>query len=192
MNATKQPAMIDETITAQFPREIVLSDGTKLTVTPMVASDWKLLREFFDAVPTEERQFLRHDVADPEIVEQWCANLDYQQILPLLVWDGGAIVADGSLHQEPGLWTSHIGKVRVLVREDHRGRGIGTAITKQLIGVAREFKLQKVVAECAPEQEDFVAMLRRLGFGEVARLPDFVCDRSNKLHEMLVLVYDLR
>ena len=183
---------IDEPIGGRYPHEIQLKDGTDLTVTPMVASDWEALRAFLAAVPDADRQFLREDISEPAIVDRWCANLDYQHILPLLAWDGAAIVADASLHQDPGLWTAHIGKVRLLVHPRFRGRGLGSAMVRQLVDVAREFNLQKVAAECATEQAELIALLRRLGFREAARLPDFVCDRDSRLHEMVLLVYNLR
>jgi RimJ/RimL family protein N-acetyltransferase len=184
--------MDDDFITGRFPRDFTLKDGTVLTITPMVASDWEALRDFLGIVPEAERQFLRDDISEPSIVDRWCANLDYQHILPLLAWDGATIVADASLHQDPGLWTAHVGKVRLLVRPEYRGRGIGTEMVRQLIEAAHEFNLQKVAAECAIEQAELIVLLRRLGFREVARLPDFVCDRNNRLHEMVLLVYNLR
>jgi RimJ/RimL family protein N-acetyltransferase len=158
----------------------------------MVASDWEAVRDFLTAVPETERQFLREDISEPSIVDRWCANLDYHHILPLLAWEGARIVADASLHQDPGLWTAHVGKVRLLVHPEYRGRGLGSEMIRQLVDVAREFDLQKVAAECATEQGELIALLRRLGFREVARLPDFVCDRNNRLHEMVLLVYNLR
>src|SRR5580700_7956735 len=93
---------LTECVSARFPREVDISDGTKLTLAPMVASDWQYLEDLLRTTPAAERRFFRHDVGDAERVERWCSELDYRNNLPLLAWHGGRIVADATLEQEPG------------------------------------------------------------------------------------------
>lgn len=191
MNPSREPQVMERRFGERYPREIALADGAKLTLTPMVPSDWQLLEQFLSSIRDPDRRFLRHDMSDPARVERWCSELDYRHILPLLAWIGGSIVADATLHREPGLWTAHLGKLRLLVHPGYRGRGIGARMVAELVDVASELSLHKVVTECAAEQRDLISLLERSGFFEAARLPEFIRDREGRLHDMVMMVYSL-
>ncbi|GAF91592.1 unnamed protein product [marine sediment metagenome] len=118
-------------------------------------------------------------------------ELDYRNILPLLVWNGGRVVADGTLHLEAGIWTSHVGKMRLLVHPSFRRRGIGNVLMHELITVADELGLHKLVYECAEEQTSLMGFLRRCDFDEIARLPDFIQDGTGQRHAMVLLAQQL-
>lgn len=192
MNEDRHLSVLDERITSRFPQAIRTRDGAELTVTPLVPSDWPFLESFLRGIPQDEQNYLRHDIREPGLVERWCATLDYNHVLPALAWKGDRIVADGVLYREPGLWTAHVGKMRLVVDPEFRGQGIGREMTQLLIQLARDLGLHKVVTECAAEQETLKAFMKHLGFEEVARLPEFVRDRQGRFHDMAVLVYSLR
>jgi GNAT superfamily N-acetyltransferase len=183
---------IERIVADRYPREVSVKDRTPVTLTPMVPSDWELLGKFLARVPEQERLFLRHDITSAGIVEQWCRELDYKHTLPLLAWIGGEVVADGTLHLEPGLWTSHLGRVRVLVDPTRRRLGIGALLLEELCNVGKTLGLHKIVVECAAEQADLIQMLERIGFHQAARLEGFVLDRNQQLHALIVMVRGLR
>lgn len=178
-------------IAQHYPGTIALADGTELSLTPMVPSDWELLERFLHDVPPEEKKFFRHEASEPARVERWCRELDYTHVLPLLVWSGDRIVADGILERDLGLWTSHVGKVRLVVHPELRGRGIGRALLRELIVAARHVRLHKLLAEVAAEQADMQGLLQSEGFSEAARLSQFVRDRNGQLHDLVMLVASL-
>jgi L-amino acid N-acyltransferase YncA len=78
-----------------------------------------------------------------------------------------------------------------MVHPDYRRRGVATRISREVIDVARDLHLHKLVCETAGEQFSEIALAERLGFVEAARLPEFVCDRDGVLHEMVVLIKNL-
>jgi hypothetical protein len=51
--------------------------------------------------------------------------------------------------------------------------------------------LHKLVCETAGEQAAEIGLARRLGFVEAARLPEFVCDQTGGLHELVLLIKNL-
>jgi GNAT superfamily N-acetyltransferase len=104
-----------------------------------------MLEEFLKGIPDDDRLFFRHDLSDPERVRRWCAELDYQHMLPLLAWHGSHIAADGTLLREPGAWTAHVGKLRLLVHPDFRRQGIGIIMVQEVIEVASQLGLHKLV-----------------------------------------------
>lgn len=172
----------------RYPRTVRSRDGLALEFTPMVASDWQLLESFLRATPENEKKFFRHDMDDSKLVERWCAELDYEHIFPLLLWDHGQIVADGILQREPTLWTAHVGRLRLLVHPQYRRRGVGKLLLEELIDIAAKMRLHKLLHECAAEQADLIGLLRSFGFLEAARLKEFVRDRHGGLHDMVLMV----
>lgn len=182
---------LGELIAGRYPREIVVAEGQRLTVTPMVPSDWQFLETFLSAVPPREQQFFRQDTTIAERVEQWCSQLDYRHVLPLLAWSGDQIVADAVLEQEPGLWTAHVGKIRLVVHPEFRRRGIGNRLLQELTELAREAGLHKLIYECAADQTELMNHLGHCQFNSVARLSDFILDRHGKPHDMVLMVRDL-
>lgn len=182
---------MQQLVSATYPKEVTLRDKTEVTLTPMVPSDWQLLGDFLSTIPENDRLFLRHDISDPAIVERWCTDLDYKHVFPLLAWVDGRVVADGTLNQDPGLWTAHLGKLRVLVHPDFRRRGLGAVMIEELVAIATAQGLNKAVVECAAEQKDLISFLGDEGFREAARLDGFVKDRKGTDHTLVILVRDL-
>lgn len=179
----------DERLAGRYPRAIGVSDGQTLTLAPLVPSDWECLTRFLADIPAHERRFFRHDLSDAVQVEQWCAQLDYRTALPLLAWDGDRIAADAVLLLDPGMWTGHLGKLRLLVHPWYRSRGVGSALVAEMVEIAKLIGLHKLVHECAAPQVDLIDLLKQSDFVEVARLPEFVRDRDGRVHDLVVLVH---
>src|SRR6266516_7161140 len=76
----------------KFPKKIVLKDGLQCTLRPLKKDDEKKFHEFFLAIPTEERMFIKHRVTQPEVIYDWCQNIDLGRNLPLLAVADGKIV----------------------------------------------------------------------------------------------------
>ncbi len=60
-----------EALLADFPKSLVLEDGTKVTVRPMVKQDRDKLALFFNHIPEEELYFLKDDVTDIRTIDSW-------------------------------------------------------------------------------------------------------------------------
>jgi len=181
----------DERISARYPRRLATGDGRSITLTPLLPSDWELLQRFVHDTPEEERRYFRRDLSDPQRVQRWCSELDYHRSLPILAWENDRILADGVLLRDPGLWTAHLGTVRLLVHPDYRRLGLGSLMIGELYALAEELDLHKLVYECAEEQAGLRAFLRKVGFREAARLPDFIRDAQGEFHSMIVMVRSL-
>ena len=68
----------------QYPKEIKLKDGFTCALRPLESHDEIAFHEFFLAVPTQERMFIKHRVTEPEVIHEWCQNIDLGRNLPLL------------------------------------------------------------------------------------------------------------
>ena len=45
------------------------------------------------------QSFIKHRVTEPEVIHNWCQNIDYPRNLPLLALEDGQVIADATLHQ---------------------------------------------------------------------------------------------
>jgi ribosomal protein S18 acetylase RimI-like enzyme len=180
-----------EAIVDEFPSEIELKDGLRCVLRPLQAGDETAFHEFFQAVPEKERMFIKHRVTQPEIVRNWCQNIDLGRNFPLLALDGARIVGDATLHQQLGGWKRHIGRVSVLVHPGYRGRGLAKALVTQILEIARRSGLEKVEAEFIGDQEAAIRVFSLLGFTQLLRLPEYVKDMQTVTHDYVLMGLDL-
>ena len=175
----------------EFPADIELKEKFHCTLRPLQASDEMAFHEFFLAVPTQERMFIKHRVTEIEVIHDWCTNIDYDRNLPLLAVSEGQIIADATLHQQLGGWKRHIGRVSVLVHPRFRGRGLAKRMITEIIAIARNIGLEKVEAEFIGEQATAIKMFAMLGFSTLARLPHYVKDMEAHTHDYVLMGLDL-
>jgi len=176
----------------RYPKEIELKGGFKCILRPLESSDEITFHEFFLAVPTQERMFIKHRVTEPEVIHEWCKQIDLGRNLPLLACLDGQIIGDATLHQQLGGWKRHIGRVSVLVHPKFRGRGLAKALVNEVLELARQVGLEKVEAEFIGDQEAAIKMFAMLGFSTLARLPHYVKDMQTIAHDYVLMGLDLK
>jgi GNAT superfamily N-acetyltransferase len=176
----------------KYPKEIKLKDGSKSRLRPLRKDDQKGFHEFFMAVPEAERMFIKHRVTDPEVIKDWCQNIDLGRNLPLLAIMDNKIVGDVTLHQQLGGWKRHVGRVSVLVLPRFRGRGLARALVTEIVSLARHVGLEKVEAEFIGEQEAAIKMFAMLGFSNLLRLDDYVKDMQAITHDYVLMGLNLK
>lgn len=181
-----------EVAMGDFPKDLELKDGLKCVLRPLESTDEMAFHEFFLAVPTRERMFIKHRVTDPAVIHDWCQNIDLDRNLPLLAVVDGQIVADATLHQQFGGWRRHIGRVSVLVHPKFRGRGLAKALIAEILEIARQMGLEKVEAEFIGDQTTAMKMFGLLGFLPLCRLSDYVKDMEGVTHDYFLLGLDLK
>lgn len=181
-----------EVVIAEYPKELELKSGFQCMLRPLEDLDEMAFHEFFLAVPTRERMFIKHRVTDPAVIHDWCQNIDLGRNLPLLAISDGQIVAAATLHQQLGGWKRHIGRVSVMVHPKFRGRGLAKTLVTEIIGVARQLGLDKVEAEFIGEQQTAMKMFGLIGFLPLYRLSDYVKDMEGIAHDYFLLGLDLK
>jgi len=63
-------------------------------------------------------------------------------------------------------------EVAVITSDDYHGRGLGSEMLRRLLRVARDEKVEHVLATTLPENQQMCAMLKRLGFQVSINLDD--------------------
>ena len=186
LNVRKEAEMV-----TAYPKEVELRDGTKVTLRPMVKEDGEKLFQFFTQLPEEDRLYLREDVTKKEVIEGWIRDLNYHRIFPLLAEFQGQIMGDATLHRREYGWTRHTAKVRVTIARIFQHRGLGTKMVQELIGIATQEGLEKVLVELMAGQTVALRAFEKMGFRKVAMLPELVKDLTGRYHDLVVLVYNI-
>jgi GNAT superfamily N-acetyltransferase len=176
----------------KYPKELKLKNGSKSRLRPLRRDDETGFHEFFLSVPEAERMFIKHRVTEPEVIRDWCRNIDLGRNLPLLALMDGRIVGVATLHQQLGGWKRHIGRVSVLVLPQYRGRGLARALVSEIAAIARGVGLERVEAEFIGEQEAAIKMFALLGFSNLVRLPDYVKDMQAITHDYILMGVELK
>lgn len=176
---------------AEYPKTIVLKDGSKVILRPMVLEDGQGLLEFFTGLPDQERLFLRDDVINPEVVESWADSIDSERILTILAVDGERIVGHATLYCSPFTWNRHVGSLRFTVSPDYRGKGLARVLAAEVFSRALPSGLEKLVSEVVLEQDDVRSVLFHLGFREEAVLRGQHRNAGGENHDVVIMANDL-
>ncbi len=143
------------------------------------------------ALPEIDLQFLRSDLTDPAIVEDWIRDAVSGSRFTTLAHCNDVLVGYGSLNLRGAQWMSHLGEIRVLVAEDHRRSGLGRVLTRRAFDLAHDLRLLKLVAQMTREQIGARRLFEQLGFSPEALLTDWVIDRSGRTRDMMIMSYDV-
>ena len=103
-----------------YARELALSDGRRVSLRLMEATDKKELLTFAQSLPPDDLLFLRTDITQPALVDEWIANLEKGATVTVLAEVAGKLAGYASLHLEQARWTRRVGELRADLQA-HRG-----------------------------------------------------------------------
>jgi RimJ/RimL family protein N-acetyltransferase len=175
-----------------YHKEGVLKDGSRVILRPLVQEDREKLLGFFQSLDATAVSFLRNDVRDPAVIDRWVKHIDYNRVFPLVAEAEGRIVGDVTLHMRQVGWKRHVGNVRVVVAEDYQHRGLGTLLINEIVELAGEFGLEKLVAEIHLQALAAFAAFKKAGFSVKAVFEDLVKDPSGQNSDLVVMVCDIQ
>ena len=176
----------------EYPKEITLQDGFICILRPMTRDDQDALYRFFISIPEEDRRYLRNDATNRILIEEWCRELNYHKVLPILAEHENRILANATLHSETFGWGRHIGEIRITVAADFQQRGLGSFLLEELSKLALKYNLEKLCAKVIASRTYVTRAFEKNGFAQVATLKNFVKILYDKNYEDIdVLVKDL-
>lgn len=174
-----------------FREMVTLKDGAYILLRPMNAEDQQYLMEFYSAVNEDDLRYFRHYVKDPAVIQDWCENLDYSKVLPVLAFAKDRVVGSASLHFGDGP-KRHIGEVRLFLARDYRKRGLGMKMIRALIDIARKNGLSILQAEVMAEQTKVIKAFELTGFKSQATLDDYFLFPDGESRDVVLMTMCLR
>ena len=186
MTTTSRPR-----IQREYPCTVTLDNQTPATLRLMTPADQEAVLAFVRALPEEDLLFLRVDLTDPAVVEQWLARQAAGRSVGLAAEVTGELAGYASLHHTETSWQRHLGEIRLQVGRGYRRQGLGRALAVEIFAIARELGLRKLIAQMPIDQPGARGTFVRLGFQPEAVLQDFVIDRAGQTRDLVLMSYDL-
>ena len=167
--------------------------GVEMTLRLMepADADRDAILAFGRSLPDHDLLFLRTDVTDPKVIDEWVENLKKGRTITVMAESGGELLGYASLHHNEVLWTRHVGEIRVLLKPEMRGFGLGKALANEVFAIAKDMGLQKVMVQMTTDQRGARGMVESLGFRPEALLADFVIGRDGRTYDLLIMSYDV-
>ena len=172
-----------------FPKNIILADGTTITVRSLIPQDRAAVGEFFERVPEDDRAFLKEDLLNRYEVEVWLDEIDIDRETVIIAVHGNQIVGTAVLQRQRNGWSRHVGEIRIVADPTFRRRGLGHALADTVMELAQKAGLEKLLAEMISDRPEPIRVFKRLGFRTEATFNDQVKDRHNNTHDLLVMAY---
>jgi L-amino acid N-acyltransferase YncA len=170
---------------------ITLKDGGRVLLRSMVPEDYQGLLDFYAHTSDDDMRFMRHNVKDPAIVKNWCDNLDYNKILPILALVKDQVVGSATLHFSTGP-KRHVAEVRLFLARDFRQRGLGMKMTRAIIDLARKQNIRLLTAEVIAEKTKVVRAFETMGFITKCVIPDYFMFPDGDTCDVAFLMLDLK
>jgi RimJ/RimL family protein N-acetyltransferase len=175
----------------RYPKDIALRNDAHVVLRPLVPGDAEGLWKFLQQLPEIDKAHFHEDVERLAVVEQWAKSVDYAIALPILAVQGGRVVGTATLYRNRTGWKQRIGTVRILIAQDFRHLGLGTAMIREIRHLGEQAALNYLVAEVIEEQQAAVRALERMGFEKAVVYRNFVNDRKGHLHHLVVLLHPM-
>jgi len=162
-----------------YPREwetaFTMESGKRVDFRPVQSRDTEMLWRMFSTL--SERSL--SNLAPPftrERVERWTSNIDYDKILTIVavVEEKGEqrIVGSASLSINQREISRHTAELGIAVHDDYQNIGIGTAMLRHLLGIARVKKLRKLWLLVNTDNDRAVHIYKKAGFEIEGKLRD--------------------
>ncbi len=178
-------------IAENYPKSVRLPEGAEIEIRLMQPADRDAILAFARNLPQEDLLFLRVDLTEEAVVDDWMGNLQTGHPSSIVAYDEAGLIGYATVHSNPAPWTRGVGEIRVNVSPNYRGKGLGRVLTSQIFDLARTIGLRKLVANMTTDQHGAQAAFRRLGFVPEALLADYVEDRNGMPRDMVIMSYTI-
>jgi RimJ/RimL family protein N-acetyltransferase len=175
---------------ATYRNLITLRDGTRVLLRVLNEGDRDRLQTLFAMVSDDDAEAMRDNVKDPAAIQRWIDELDYGHVIPLVAVVNDEIVGDATLHLGQGPYR-HRAEVRIFLSKPYRQRGLGTAMLKSIIDIAKRMELHLLTVEVIAIRTPVIRAFRGLGFQMQTTLPDYFMMPDGETLDVALMILPL-
>lgn len=170
----------------KYPKKITLRNTTRVIIRPPKSEEIEDLFNFYSYIPKSDLLIFKEDVSKWENIESWFTSDKYTKILQLITLREDEIIANGTLHKE-GLYLQDAAEIKLIVKPENRGIGLGSKIFNILLSEVFERKLQKVIVRFASDNMSFKRIIDHYGFKPETVLRCYIQEEQTKEKKDLVV-----
>ena len=137
----------------------------KVVFRPEKSGDTEMLWEMFSTLSKKSASNLLPPFTRAR-VEGWTRDIDYDEVLAIVAVteDGQRIIGSTSLKFNPQDALKHKAELGITVHDDYQNLGIGTALLRHILDVARMKKLRKVWLHVSTANSRAIHVYKKAGF----------------------------
>ena len=174
-----------------LPCILRLKNDKVATLSLVGSADGNGLLEFYRGMPADDRLFLMDDVTSSDWLDRFLTKLLREEAISVVGRVDGQIRGEGTLHRTLHGWSRHVGEIRLNVDRSARGQGLGLALARQIVKIATDAGIDKLIAQMVEGQVAARRTFEKLGFHKEAELPGHVADIHGKRRDLLILANDV-
>ena len=176
-----------------FKEKVELADGSYVHLRPLTEADTEKLYDFFlHRISEKDLMLFKDNVKDFYLIKRWTEDIDYERVFPVVAeTEEGNIIGIGTLHMRHYGWSKDIGKIRLSICKECRGKGLGREIAKKLIEIAKIKGLRAIMAEVLSAQQPAIRALKKLGFEERCVIKELARDYLGNTYDLHILILNL-
>jgi RimJ/RimL family protein N-acetyltransferase len=174
-----------------FRQVVTLRDGARVLLRPLLKEDRQALLDLYLPISFDDRRFMRHNVNDPDVINQWIDELNYDKTFPLVAVIGDHFVGSGSLHFFEGP-ARHRCEMRIFLSKEFRQRGLGNKLIQALIELAKRRGMYMLEVEVVSDHVEVIKAMQQAGFKHVCTFEDYYMLPDGETRDVLHLILQLR
>ncbi len=172
-------SLFPETAIRAYPTKYVASHslrgGEEILIRPILPEDEVRMIQFHRELSENSvlQRYLKILHYDEKTLKEKMSRLcfsDYNLEIPLVVqkmhWEKEAILAVSRLSKIPN---TKAGIFSLVVQDAWQGKGIGTALLKKILEIAKEEGVKELLAKMLPENEKMLSLCKKFGFSSQKR-----------------------
>ncbi|MGH3312424.1 MAG: GNAT family N-acetyltransferase, partial [Streptomyces sp.] len=173
------PTSEERAYPAHWEADVVLRDGGTALIRPITADDAERLVSFYERV-SDESKYYRFFAPYPRLSDRDVRHFthhDYVDRVGLAATVGGEFIATVRYDRidETGRAATTAttqAEVAFLVRDDHQGRGVASALLEHIGAVARERGIRRFSAEVLPANNKMIKVFTDAGYSQQRSFED--------------------
>ena len=162
--------------------KVKLKDGREVTIRFLTANDKEALFQMFSSMSSEA---LKWSMAPYtlEVIQRWINNI--KNLIPLVAEYNNRIVGYASIYKFQHPRRKGIGDLAIYLHQDFHNVGLGTAMMKKLLQLAKEHKMHKLELYVVEDNKAAVTLYKKFGFKIEGISKDSFFGSDGKYHNIL-------
>ncbi|MGD0450753.1 MAG: GNAT family protein [Candidatus Bathyarchaeia archaeon] len=157
-----------------------LKNGKEVTLRFRKTDDADNLFQMFSSMSEKSLEWSMAPYTK-DVIERWMRDLP--NMIPLVSEYQGKIVGQAVIHRFPHPCKKGVGELSVYLRDDFQNVGLGTALTKKILKLAKKEKMHKIELGVVAENKIAIHLYEKCGFQIEGTIKDSFHGRDGKYHD---------
>ena len=169
-----------------YPIKTISKKKLSLILRPRLQEDVQSELSFFSDIPEEDLLIFREDVSSSEPIVTWFISDNFKKDFQLIAFYGDEVISKGTIHRE-GVYWQNAGEVKLIVKPEYRGQGIGSIMFNALLNEIFNMKINKVIVRFSADNLSFIKILNNYGFKAETVLKSYISLPGKNINKDLII-----